>query len=65
MLYFQAGDHDACRCRTARDPGLSQLQDTSHAGEQRERAEMRDVSSCLPIKDDIPVMLIDEATIEP
>ena len=53
-----------CRPRIARDSGLSELQDAGHAREERHRAQMRDLQRVYPIKDDIPVMLIDEATIE-
>jgi hypothetical protein len=44
---------------------VSQLQNAGDVGEKRRGVEVRHVPPVYPIKDDIPVMLIDEATIEP
>ena len=40
------------------------MQNGRHAGEERHRLKCGTCKRVYPIKDDIPVMLIDEATIE-
>ena len=55
----------ARRSRTARNTGLPQLQDEGELVKNGTALKCGECKRVYPIKDDIPVMLLDEATVEP